>query len=327
MHQIRWGLIGCGDVARKRVAQAILDEPRSRLIAACRRDKTKLHDFCNSFGVERAYTTADELIADADIDAVYIATPVREHLPQTLAAARAGRHVLVEKPMALAVSECDQMIASCHEARVKLGVAYYRRFYPVVFRIQELLQAGEIGTPMAVSAVTASRLAMQPGEDGYWRVNLDEGGGGALMDIGSHRINVFLHLFGEVAEVKALCDRVAANYEAEDTALLLLRFHSGQVGTLQCHFGSIADPDELTILGTRGRLVTKPFNGGVLSIEANGRTRTESHPPADNLCAPLVIDFVSAVLEDREPTVTGEEGREANLIMERAYADANSPGN
>jgi len=113
MAKLRWGLIGCGDVARKRVAQAIINDSRSQLVAACRRVEAKLEDFCNSFAVERRYTNANDLFNDPDIDAVYIATPVKEHCPQTLAAARAGKHVLVEKPMAMTVNECDQMIAAC----------------------------------------------------------------------------------------------------------------------------------------------------------------------------------------------------------------------
>ena len=319
---IRWGLIGCGDVARKRVADAIQNETNSQLMAACRRDQTRLDEFCDTFAVERRYTNADQLIKDRDIDAVYIATPVKEHLPQTLAAARAGKHVLVEKPMAMTVAECDQMFDACGNAGVKLGVAYYRRFYPVVHRIQELLQSGEIGEPLAVSAVTATPMHMQPGEEGYWRAILEDGGGGALMDIGSHRINVFLHLFGEVTSVKAICETVAAPYQADDTALLLLKFQSGVTGTLQCHFGAPFDPDEFSIIGTEGRIKVSPLNGEVLVIEKGNGQETELHPPADNLCAPLIADFVLAIQKDRDPTVAGEEGRATNAIIERAYLDA-----
>ena len=321
MDRVRWGLIGCGDVVRKRVAQAILDEPRSELVAACRRDETELQRFCDTFGIDRGYNNADQLLADGEIDAVYIATPVQHHKPQTIAAARSGKHVLIEKPMAMTVAECDEMIAVCRAADVRLGVAYYRRFYPLVQRISELLQDGAIGTPLCVSAVTATPLAMQPGEEGYWRVIPADGGGGALMDIGSHRINVFLHLFGEVAEVKALCETVAAEYQAEDTALLLLKFHDGVTGTLQCHFGC-HDPDEFAVMGTRGRLLARPLNSDKLIVETDGQQRIERHPPAENLCGPLVADFVAAIVDDHEPTVTGEEGRATNVVMERAYATA-----
>ena len=143
---IRWGIIGCGDVARKRVAGAIQNDPNSELVAVCRRNEKKLREFADEFRVSTATTSAEELIALPEIDAVYIATPVNLHCPQTIAAAETGKHVLVEKPMAMSTAECDEMIAACSKADVRLGVAYYRPFYPVVYRIQQLIAAGEIGT-------------------------------------------------------------------------------------------------------------------------------------------------------------------------------------
>jgi predicted dehydrogenase len=317
--QVRWGIIGCGDIVRKRVAAAIRDEPRSRLLAACRRDEGQLRNFCQAFSVERAYTRAADLLADPDIDAVYIATPVHLHLPQTLAAARAGKHVLVEKPMARSVAECDQMIAACRARGVRLEVAYYRRFYPMVRRIKELAAAEEIGQPLAVHAVTSTQFALKPGDEGYWRVIRDEGGGGALMDIGSHRLDLFLDLFGDVRDVKAQTDTLLGSYEAEDFATVLLRFQCGVHGTLQCIFGMDWVADDFIVLGTRGRLVASPLNGDRLLVDRGQERRVESHPPPANLHGPLVADFVSAICEGRDPLVTGEEGRRTNEIMERAY--------
>ena len=293
---------------------------RNQLVAACRRDASKLAEFCKTFDVPRSYTGASALVADEGVDAVYIATPVRQHLPQTLLAAAAGKHVLVEKPMAMDVEQCDQMIEACERAGVRLGVAYYRRFYPIVRRLEQLIRGGAIGTPLAVSAVTATPLAMAPEDEGYWRVIETDGGGGALMDVGSHRINVFLHLLGEIDQVKAICQRVAASYEAEDAAVLALRFTSGMVGTLQCHFGA-ADPDEFAITGTRGRLIARPLNGEQLLIEIDGSTTTETLPPAANFNAPLIADFVAAIRENRPPEVDGQEGRATNVIMAAAYQD------
>jgi predicted dehydrogenase len=319
--QVRWGLLGCGDIARKRVARAISDDPHSRLVAACRRDPSRLQDFCSAFGVERAYTCDTNLLADADIDAVYIATPVHLHLPQTLAAAAAGKHVLVEKPMALSVAECDRMIEACQRHGVLLGVAYYRRFYPVVDHIKQAVAAGELGRPLAAGAVTSTALA-GPGTDGRWRVILSEGGGGALMDVGSHRLNLFLDLFGDVADVRACCDTLLGSYAAEDCATLLVRFRQGVHVTLQCLFGTAVGTDDFWVLGTAGRLVAGPLNGGRLVIETDQGQQVESHPPAANLHGPLVSDFAAAVLEGRQPRVTGEEGRRTNLVMEWAYCSA-----
>lgn len=319
---IRWGIIGCGDVARKRVAGAIQNDPNSELVAVCRRNEEKLREFANEFRVSTAATSAEELIASPEIDAVYIATPVNLHCPPTIAAAEAGKHVLVEKPMAMSTAECDEMIVACSKADVRLGVAYYRPFYPVVHRIQQLIEAGEIGTVLSVSATTCTPFAIDPDEDGYWRVLPEAGGGGALMDIGSHRLDLFLRMFGPVADVKAQCGTVAANYQADDVATLALRFESGVHGVLHCCFGSTTDPDEFAVLGTEGRLVSRPLNGGELIIE-HGRDQTiEQHPPASNFNSPLIADFSAAILECRPPLVSGEVGRNVNSVMERAYASS-----
>lgn len=324
---IRWGIIGCGDVARRRVAQAIQQEPRSELVAVNRRDETKLRDFARDFNVPQSFTSADALIASPDIDAVYIATPVNLHRPQTLAAAAAGKHVLVEKPMAMSVAECDGMIAACAERDVRLGVAFYRPFYPVVHRMRALIDAGEIGRVLSVSAVTATPFAITPDDDGYWRVVPEQGGGGAMMDIGSHRLDLFVQLFGPVSSVKAFCSTVAAEYNADDAVAAVLQFESGLLGSLQCYFGANTDPDEFAILGTAGRLVSRPLNGGELIIERGAERSVESHPPASNFNAPLIADFVTAILGHRPPLIPGEQGREVNRLMELAYRDSgNRPG-
>ncbi len=318
---IRWAIIGCGDIARKRVAAAIQNDPTSQLVAACRRNQTELERFCGDFQVSKAYVDADELLADEEIDAVYIATPVNMHLPQTVAAAKAGKHVLCEKPMAASVLECDQMIDACAEHKVTLGIAYYRTFYALFRRIKELLDADAIGKPLAVNVVTSTALAMQPGEDGYWRV-LPEGGGGALMDVGSHRLDAMLELFGDIIDVKAFCDTSAGDYPAEDVASLVVRFASGVQGTLQCIFRTPVDPDEMSILGTKGRLLASPLNGSRLIIDNGRELRQEELPPPANFNAPLIADFVAAIHERRAPKICGTRGRLVNRVMQLAYEDA-----
>ncbi|MBL8792434.1 MAG: Gfo/Idh/MocA family oxidoreductase [Planctomycetia bacterium] len=318
----RWGILGCGDIVRKRVARAVQDDPDRRLLAVCRREVTKLEEFRHAFSVERGYARDVDLLADPEIDAVYIATPVRLHLPQTLAAAAAGKHVLVEKPMARTTAECDAMIAACRAHGVRLGVAYYRRFYPLVARLKELLAVGEIGRLLSVSAVTATPLDMAPGEEGYWRVLPEESGGGALMDIGSHRIDLMLDLCGDIADVQAYCDTLTGPHAAEDCASLLFRFRSGMHGTLQCFFGTPAAVDEFTLIGTKGRLSASPLNGSQLVVDLGATQRVETLPPPANLHGPLIADFTAALREGRPPRVTGEAGRAVNAVMERAYRAA-----
>ncbi len=322
---IRWGILGCGDVARRRVVGAIAEDPGSELLAVCRRNAAALEQFCSDFGVVRGYTDEADLIGDPDIDAVYIATPVDRHLPQTLACAAAGKHVLCEKPMAMSVEECDRMITACDEAGVTLGLAYYRRFYPVIDRIRSLVEQGRIGTVFSITAVTATPFSFAPGEDGYWRVVLEEGGGGALMDVGSHRLNLFLDLLGPISDVSGFCETVAGDFPADDAAVLTVRFASGPLGSLQCYFGVPVDPDEFVVVGSGGRLVATPLNRGDLVIETASGIETESHPPAENFNLPLITDFVAAIAEGRAPRVDGPEGRATNEVIERGYGVSARP--
>ena len=128
----RWGLIGAGDIVRKRVASALQDTSGSEIIAVSRKQEEQAAAFAESLGVPKSYSRWEDLVSDPDVDGVYIATPVFMHAPMTIRAAECGKHVLCEKPMALTVAECDAMLEACRKNNVKLGIAYYRHFYPVV---------------------------------------------------------------------------------------------------------------------------------------------------------------------------------------------------
>ena len=314
---IRWGLLGCGDIAVKRVAEAIRSDPRSELTAACRRDEVKLQAFASRFDIPHHTTRADELISRDDIDAVYIATPVHLHCEQTVAAAAAGKHVLVEKPMALSPQQCETMIQACYQAHVTLGVAYYRRFYPSVLRVKELIDSGALGRPLSVLAVTGNTNRF-PAND--WRVVQSLGGGGPLMDIGSHRLDLFEMLFGEASHVDAQFGK-SDTYEAEETATLLLRFANGVHGVLQCYFGTADTPDRLEVIGTNGRITIEDLNGDEVKIVTAAGSQTESLPPHENFHAPLIRDFTEALETGRPPTITGDTGMRTNKMIAKAYAE------
>ena len=321
---IRWGIIGCGDVVRKRIARAIIEDPSSELVAACRRDELELVKFCQKFQVAGAYRSHDELLRDSSVDAVYIATPVSGHRDQTIDAAAAGKHVLVEKPMAMNVRQCDEMIHACREHGVVLGVAYYRRFYPLVQRLRELMAGGTIGSLLSVSATTSCPLFENQTFDGYWRVDPAVSGGGPLMDVGSHRIDLFLDLLGDIDDARAHVSNPTADYGTEQIATVSLQFRSGQLGTLQCCFGTSTDRDEFSLLGSAGALDVPCLNGDTLIIRQGNESTTEIHAPPENLCAPLIADFVEAISLKREPRVSGETGRETNRIVAMAYESAGS---
>ncbi|WP_146119382.1 Gfo/Idh/MocA family protein [Blastopirellula marina] len=318
---MRWGILGCGDVVRKRVAAAVQTATGSELLAVCRRDDAALRQFCADFSIPRGYPSADQMFADEEIDAVYIATPVDMHLPQTLAALAAGKHVLVEKPMALHPGECQMMIDAAKEVNRTLGVAYYRPFYPVLNRLGELIQTGQLGEVLAVQIVCSAPITFNEDGSAPWRVNAQQGGGGPVMDVGSHRIDVLLRLFGEVVDVRAVCSRKSPD-EVENVANFVLQFADGVQASVTCLFDAVQDSDSLVVVGTKGIADLSPLNSGRLILRNELGDQVEQHSPHANFNVPLIEDFVAAIEEDRPPLVSGVDGLLVNEVIERIYRDA-----
>jgi predicted dehydrogenase len=319
MAKLAWGLIGCGDIARKRVAQALNHSPSSELVAVSRARAELAEGFAKEFNARKWFSDWRELLRDNEVDAVYVATPVHLHLSQTIAAAESGKHVLCEKPMAMNVAESEQMISACRANDVKFGVAYYRHFYPVIERIKDLLAMGEIGNPI-VAQINAFEW-FDPGPDGprSWLLKKELSGGGPMFDFGCHRIEVLLNLFGEIQNVQATVANVHYSREVEDTAVVLFRFASGMCATLTVSHVVSEPRDTFDLFGSRGSIHVNVLNKGQMMVITEKGERIESHPPAANLHQPLIDDFAESVLVGREPRVGGRTGKMVAEIEEKIY--------
>ena len=318
---IRWGLIGCGDIARKRVAPALREISNSELVAVSRARFDQAEQFAKEFGARRWYADWKELIADEEVDAVYIATPVHLHAAQAIAAAQAGKHVLCEKPMAMNLAECDQMIAACLDNGVRLGVAYYRHLYPVIERIRSIVASGEIGTPILVQANAFEWFDPPASHPRHWLLERELSGGGPMFDFGCHRIEVLINLFGRVKQVKSLVGNLLFNREVEDTATALFEFANGPQAIISVTHAAREPQDTLEIFGSQGSIHVSVLSEGAIRISTENDERTEMHPPHANLHLPLIDDFVQAILNNRNPQVDGHVGREVARIEEMIYAE------
>lgn len=316
---LRWGLIGCGDIARKRVAPALRDGRGCELVAVARARAELAEGFAREFGARHWFGDWRELVRDPEIDAVYVATPVDLHAPQTISAAEAGRHVLCEKPMALTTGQCRAMIDACRANGVRLGVAYYRRFYPVIRRIKEIIAAGEIGRVSLVDIRAFEWHTIPEDSPRSWFYRRERNGGGVLMDFGCHRIEVLLNLMGPVTEVLGLAGNTLFQREVEDTAAACFRFAAGAMAMLAVAV-SIREPrDSLDVYGSEGSIHVPVLNRGGLRVISGGTERIEDHPSHPNLHQPLVEDFARAVLQGRDPDVGGETGFEVQRLIESVY--------
>ena len=321
MKILNWGLIGAGDIARKRIAPALRDLSKCNFVSVCRSKSELAEQFAKEFGAKKWFADWRELLKDDEIDAVYIATPVFLHKEQTIFAAEHGKHVLCEKPMALNLAECDEMIAACKANNVKLGIAYYRRFYPVIERIKQLIASGELGQ-IAVVQINAFEY-FEPTEENprRWLIEKAKSGGGPLMDFGCHRLEVLTHLFGEIAVCKSIVSNDIFKREVEDTATVLLRFRNGTNAVLSITHSALKPQDTLDIYGTKGSIHIPILNQGEMKLRIGNVETVEFHPPNSNVHLPLINSFTESVLNDLKVEIEGERGREIAQIIEEIYAE------
>jgi predicted dehydrogenase len=320
MSKVKWGLIGCGDISRKRVAPALASAEGGELTAVARKDYSRAESFAREFGAERWYADWRDLLKDGGIDAVYIATPVYLHAEQAAAAAEAGKHVLCEKPLALDAAGCDRIINACSNAGVRLGVAYYRHFYPLVLRVKEIIASGEIGEPVMADVQALEWFDRQPGEPRSWLLDKEKAGGGPMMDFGCHRIEVLQHLFGITDNIRSGTYNLHyRNRDVEDTSRASLLFEGGVLGNIQVSHASFSSRDSMEIFGTKGSLHIPVLNGSELIVSTKEGERIEQHPPHGNLHQPLIEDFLAALREGRDPAVDGRAGKEVTLVLDRIY--------
>jgi predicted dehydrogenase len=307
---LKWLVIGIGDITTKRVLPAILSETRSHLTGIVTRDPTK----AERYGVP-GWTALDTALAEAGADAVYVATPVFLHAPQTIACLRAGKHVLCEKPMALHYAEACSMQHAAEEAPRTLGVAYYRRMYPKVNRAKELIGAGAIGRP--VFAEATSHDWFHP-NDGFrsWLVDPKRAGGGPLYDIASHRIDLMNYLFGQPQRAAGQLSALVHPGEVEDNATILIEYESGVRSVVDVRWHSRTPRDEFRIRGTDGEMDLTPLNGPALIYPG----ATEHIPAPENLHYPCVENFVGAVLENQPLRSTGATALVTDWVTEQVMA-------
>jgi len=308
---LTWLVIGVGDITIKRVFPAILSEGRSKLAGIVTRDPAK----AAPYGVP-AWTGLEDALRDSQADAVYVATPVALHAPQTIACLRAGKHVLCEKPMALHYEEACSMQRVAEENGRTLGIAYYRRMYAKVNRAKELIEAGAIGRPVFAEATSHDWFEAAGSERG-WLVDRKLSGGGPLYDIASHRIDLMNYLFGRPRRACGQISTLVHAIEVEDNATVLIEYENGVRGVVDVRWHSRVPRDEFRIRGTEGEIELSPLNGPDL-VYPGGR---EHLPAPENLHFPCVQDFVGAVLDQRPLRSSGASALVTDWVTQQVMTD------
>jgi len=317
MDEIRWGIIGCGDVTEVKSGPAFNRIEHSSLVAVMRRDGAKAQDYARRHGVPRWYDDADHLIQDKEVNAVYIATPPYMHCEYTLRASRAGKPVYVEKPMARTYEECLQMIEGCRQAGVSLFVAYYRRRLPLFVKVKELVESGSIGKVRLV-AVQLFHSSHPGDETKPWRVRPEFSGGGHFYDLGSHQLDYLDDLFGPIEQVSGLAANQSGLYPAEDIVGAQWQHSSGVIGSGAWCF--TVDPalhrDQAEILGSEGRIVFSFFDLKPLRLETSRGVQEFHFHRHDPIQQPLIETVVAELRGTGKCPSTGESAARTNRVME-----------
>jgi len=280
------------------------------------RDLERAEEIAEEFGAPAWYDSVDDLLGDPEVDVVHVATPVYLHREFVLRAAEAGKHVLCEKPMALNAGEAEEMVRACREAGVVLMVAFVLRFHPGLLVVRDLL--GRIGRPVLART---QLLKYTPREPGSWRLDPKLSGGGVLMDIGSHALDLLCFLFGEVEAVWADAANRAFDWPVEDTARVGLRFRGGGFGEIFVSFGVPRMGKFLEVYGTEGSLFVEadpPHTQG-WRIEVGDEVR---EVPSADLYMELVEHFGRVVEGEEEPLAPGETGWYNMKVLNAAYRSA-----
>lgn len=305
-----WGLIGTGRIAEDRILPAIIEHTSSRLVGVVSRDPQRAQRFAEKFGAERAYTSYEEMLRNPDVTVVAIHTPNAQHAEQAIAAARAGKHVFCDKPMATNVADAERMVRECEKAGVRLGINFHNRFMPCFHEIRRVIRSGEIGDVHLVQ-LEASPGARSGGRLATWRIDPALAGLGTTYSIGVHVYDILRYLLAaEVEMVASLFDKPRG--VMEEMNLSLFRFSNGVLAQLSVHENSPLPHNDIVIYGSRGRItgrgVTRSREGGVLSVTTeDGRTRSTEFS-AINAHGACVVAFSDALLEGREFVPSGIDG-------------------
>lgn len=297
-------------------AQAVLDHPRGELVAATNWREESLAKLAGRFRIPRTTTDWWKLAEAEDVDAVVIATPNVLHAEQAIACLRAGKHVLVEKPMAMSVAEADVMITAARDSGRSLMVGHCWRFHPAVIAVRDQIASGELGE---VVKTRGYGIHKEWGPSG-WFTKRALAGGGALIDMGVHAIDTVRFLLGD-PEPTRVCAAIGTRYGAydvDDDGVLLVSWSNGtssivEAGWWQPYLGGLEADTE--IYGTKG--YTRIFPTHV--------PENYDHAPQSMYSAQMA-EFIDAISESREPRPSGEDGRVVMRVVEEAYRSAKERG-
>lgn len=337
--KVKWAVLGSAGIARRRTIPEGIVNADNALLTAVYDINTEVNAEVAAAHNALACADEQELLA-SDADVIYIATPAVNHCDQVCRVAEAGKHVFCEKPLSMTVAECDRALKACADKGVKLGTGFMMRFHAQHQAALELIRQGCLGIPVLGRAQLS---CWYPPIPGAWRQDPATGGGGSLMDMGGHCIDLLEMFLGRACSVRCVTGNLVQQYASEDTAVVLLEFESGAKGVVDCLFNvpDASSLNRLELYGSQGSILAE----GTIGQGESGKmiARLESvagayaaeqerdmgrglalNPPPVNMYRAEVEAFSKAILDNVPPPVSGEDGRWSQVVLNACYESARS---
>ncbi len=334
--KIKWGVIGCGGIADRRTIPGMMLAENAELVAVMDANGEVAEKVREKYNATYAFDNVEDLLALEEIQAVYIASPVFCHKEQAFAAAKAKKHILLEKPMALTCEESQEIADYCKAQGVKLGIGLMMRFHTYHQEMKKLIADGKLGD---IVSMRGQLTCWYPDIPNNWRQDKARSGGGALMDMGIHCIDLLQYISGLTAkEVTGFSATQTFHYNADDSAAIVMKMNNGAFAFVDANFNipDAAARCRLEFYGTKGSILAEgtisQIEGGNVDIlisddslgyDAN-QDRNEPVPlkldvTFGNMYTKEVESFGNAILNDTEPAITAEEAIALQKIVESAY--------
>lgn len=324
---IRWGIIGCGNVCEVKSGPGFRLAEGSALTAVMRRDGAKAEDYATRHGVARWTTDANEIIEADDVDAVYVASPVGDHMDYALQTAAVGKPCYVEKPMARSRAECVRMVEAFEQAGQPLFVAYYRRGLPRFNHVKQLIADGTIGKVTSVSLTHKGAAFRNVDRSNLpWRVVAERSGGGLYFDLASHALDVVDYMLGPLTQVQGSAANIASDHDVEDVVSMSFAFAEDAParqarGMGLWNFASDKGDDRIIISGTEGQIELATFGHHRVTLQRGGDETITEHPDPKHIQQPLIQSMVDQLRGKGACPSTGVSAARTAAVMDAATAN------
>ncbi len=335
--KIKWGVIGCGGIADRRTLPGMMLCENAELIAVMDANKDAADRCREKYNAKYAFDNIEELLSLDEVDAVYIASPVFCHKDQAMAAADAKKHILIEKPVGITSSEAEEIAEYCENKGVKLGVGFMMRFHAYHQKMREIVKSGKIGE---IVSARAQLTCWYPEMENCWRQDIKLSGGGAMMDMGVHCVDLIRYITGlEVTEVAGLSGNQVFNYSVEDAGCVVFRLSNGATAYVDANFNipDAAAKCKIEFYGTKGSIFAQgtisQVEGGEIevlcvdddSLEYDASQDRGEIKPLDinvtfgNMYTKEIEAFGKAVMDESEIPVTAEDAIASQRVVEASY--------